>query len=422
MNVVYEVANLGLSFGTALTRSGIFRATQSFIAAARSRPDVNVRFVATDSYASEIQLARYDRSSGGELGNRLLSVWQISESLDGSINLMDRLLAADKNDPATAKLRAEIGLLNRMARPRPIAGAVDVYHSLRQPLASRDRIPAAVRIVTVHDMVPSLFPEVTEERFVSFHNAVLRSIDLKRDWVMCVSESTRRDFINLTGMAAERTFVVPLAASTRIFRPESDTKRLQTVLAHYGIAGQPYVLSVCTLEPRKNLTRLVKAFATIATNPDLKGVRLVLVGAVGWKSEPLLESIRSAGIPSDRVVMLGHVPDEDLGALLTGASVFAYPSLYEGFGLPPLEAMQCGTPVITSNVSSLPEVVGDAALMVDPTDETTIARALTDVLLNVELSADLRRRGLERAQAFTWERTVTETLAAYRELLAQADQ
>jgi glycosyltransferase involved in cell wall biosynthesis len=120
--------------------------------------------------------------------------------------------------------------------------------------------------------------------------------------------------------------------------------------------------------------------------------------------------------------MLGHVPDEDLGALLMGASVFAYPSLYEGFGLPPLEAMQCGTPVITSNVSSLPEVVGDAAITVDPADETAIARALKDVLLNGELAADLRRRGLERAQAFTWERTVTETLAAYRELLAQADR
>jgi glycosyltransferase involved in cell wall biosynthesis len=416
---VYEVANLGLSFGTALTRSGIFRVTESFTAEARSRPNVNVRFVATDSYASEIQLARYDRYSGGQLGDRLLSVWQTSELADDSINLMDRLLAAHEHDPATAKLRAEVGLLNRLARPRPMAGPVDVYHSLRQPLASRDRIPARVRIATLHDMVPSLFPEVTEERFVSFHNAVLRSIDLERDWVMCVSESTKRDFVSLTGMAAERTFVVPLAASTRVFRPENDTERLQTVLTHYGIAEQPYVLSVCTLEPRKNLTRLVKSFATIATNPDLKDVRLVLVGAVGWKSEPLLASIRTAGVPSNRVAMLGHVPDEDLGALLTGASVFAYPSLYEGFGLPPLEAMQCGTPVITSNVSSLPEVVGDAAITVNPADETAIARALTDVLVNAELAADLRRRGLERAKAFTWARTVSEAFAIYAELLAR---
>jgi glycosyltransferase involved in cell wall biosynthesis len=416
---VYEVANLGLSFGTALTRSGIFRVTESFTAEARSRPNVNVRFVATDSYASEIQLARYDRYSGGQLGDRLLSVWQTSELADDSINLMDRLLAAHEHDPATAKLRAEVGLLNRLARPRPMAGPVDVYHSLRQPLASRDRIPARVRIATLHDMVPVLFPEVTEERFVSFHNAVLRSIDLERDWVMCISESTRRDFVSLTGMAAERTFVVPLAASTRVFRPENDTERLQTVLTHYGIAEQPYVLSVCTLEPRKNLTRLVKSFATIATNPDLKDVRLVLVGAVGWKSEPLLASIRTAGVPSNRVAMLGHVPDEDLGALLTGASVFAYPSLYEGFGLPPLEAMQCGTPVITSNVSSLPEVVGDAAITVNPADETAIARALTDVLVNAELAADLRRRGLERAKAFTWARTVSEAFAIYAELLAR---
>jgi glycosyltransferase involved in cell wall biosynthesis len=417
VNVVYEVANLGLSFGTALTRSGIFRVTEAFIGEALTRPNVDARFVATDSYASEVQLARYDRATGGLLGDRRVSMWQSAASLDESVSLMDRLLAADENDAGTAKLRAEVGLLNRMARPRPLAGPADVYHSIRQPLATRDRIPARVRIVTIHDMVPSLFPDVTEERFIAFHNAVLGSIDHERDWVMCISESTKHDFVRVTGMADERVFVVPLAASPTIFRPEHDADRLRSALTRYGIADRRYVLSLCTLEPRKNLTRLVNAFASIAADPALHDVRLVLVGAVGWKSEPLLETIRSGGIQSERLVMLGHLPDEDLAAILTGASVFAYPSLYEGFGLPVLEAMQCGAPVITSNVSSLPEVVGDAAVMVDPTDEHSIAQAISDVLLNSERAADLRRRGLERAKIFTWQRTVDETIAAYESAL-----
>jgi glycosyltransferase involved in cell wall biosynthesis len=268
-------------------------------------------------------------------------------------------------------------------------------------------------------MVPSLYPDVTEERFVAFHDAVLRSIDVERDWVMCVSDCTRRDFISVTGMADERVFVVPLAASPQIFRPDEDRVHLQAVLARHGIADQRYVLSLCTLEPRKNLTRLVGAFAAIAANPALRDVRLVLAGALGWKPERLLERIQAVELPSDRLVLLGHVPDEDLSALLTGASVFVYASLYEGFGLPALEAMQCGAPVVTSRTSSLPEVVGDAAVSIDPTDEDALAQAMTDVLLDETLAADLRRRGLERAKTFTWRRTVDEAVAAYEAMLAR---
>jgi glycosyltransferase involved in cell wall biosynthesis len=417
---MYEVGNLGLSFGTALTRSGIFRLTESFVTEALTRPNVSARFVATDSYVSEVQLARYDRSVNGRLGERRVSAWDSGgSSLEEAVTLMDRLVAADERGPATARLRAEVALLNRMARPRRIDDPVDVYHSIRQPLAAPDRIRARVRVATIHDMVPSLFPDVTEERFVTLHDSVLRSIDVDRDWVVCISESTKRDFMQVTGMNEDRIFAVPLAASPDIFRPEENEARLTSVLGRFGLVDRRYVLSLSTLEPRKNLTRLVSAFAAVAANTDLRDVCLVLVGAVGWKSEPLTEAIRASGLPSERLMMLGHVPDEDLSALLTGASVFAYPSLYEGFGLPPLEAMQCGVPVVTSNTSALPEVVGDAAICIDPTSDHAIAQAITDVLLKPELAAELRRRGLERAKMFTWRRTVDETIAAYGEMLAR---
>jgi glycosyltransferase involved in cell wall biosynthesis len=386
-----------------------------------THPTVNARFVATDSYVSEIQLARYDRSVNGRLGERRVTAWDSgASSFEDSITLVDRLMAADERDSVTARLRAELALVNRTARPRSIASPVDVYHSIRQPLAGRDRIPARVRIATIHDMVPSLYPDVTEERFVAFHDAVLRSIDVERDWVMCPSESTRRDIMSLTRIAGDRIFVMPLAAAPEVFRPEEDDVRLQSVLARYGIADQPYVLSVCTLEPRKNLARLVRAFSGLAANPALGDVRLVLVGALGWKPESLLQAIRTVGLSSDRIVLPGHVPDEDLGAVLTGASAFVYPSLYEGFGLPVLEAMQCGAPVVTSNTSSLPEVVGHAAICVDPTDEDALAQAMTNVLVNSDLATELRRRGFERAKRFTWQRTVDNAVAAYDEMLSRA--
>ena len=417
MDVLYDVGNLGLAFGTELTRSGIFRATESFAAEALVHPGIHARFTATDSYASEVQLARYDRSIGGVIGERRVSAWQCAgSSLNESMLLFDRLLA-DEHGPGAARLRAEVGLLNRTAKPVTVAGAFDVYHSMRHPLADRTRVVARARVLFVHDMIPSLYPDVTEERFRALHDAVLRSIDFERDWLMCSAESTRRDIIDVTGMAHDRVFVVPLAASTHIFRPEQDQARLRSVLERYGIGDGRYILSVCTLEPRKNLTRLVSAFAALLRIPELQDVRLVLVGAMGWKTGPLLERIRTAELPDGKLLMTGHVPDEDLGALFTGASVFAYPSLYEGFGLPVLEAMQCGTPVVTSRTSSLPEVAGAAALTVEPTDEDALAQALHDVLQRPDLADTLRRRGVERARAFTWRRTMDETVNAYRRML-----
>ena len=415
---MYEVGNLGLAFGTALTRSGIFRVTESIVMEALTHPNINARFGATDSYVSEVQLARYDRSVNGRLGERRLSVWDSSSSLEESINLVDRLMAAEEAS-AAARLRAELGLLNRMARRRSLAGAMDVYHSMRQPLAARDRVTARVRVATIYDMVPTLYPELTEARFVAFHDALLCSIDIERDWVMCFSECTKHDIARLTPIPADRVVVVPLAASPQIFRPEPDELRLKSVLDRYGIADGRCVVSLSTLEPRKNLSRLVEAFSRATTNPALRDVRLVLVGALGWKSEALEETIRSARLPTERLVLLGHVPDEDLSALLTAVSVFVYPSLYEGFGLPVLEAMQCGAPVITSTTSSLPEVVGDAAVCVDPTDDDALAQAMSDVMLDSTLAADLRRRGLERAKTFTWRRTMDEAAAAYDAMLAR---
>ncbi|MGZ5299842.1 MAG: glycosyltransferase family 4 protein, partial [Actinomycetota bacterium] len=181
-------------------------------------------------------------------------------------------------------------------------------------------------------------------------------------------------------------------------------------LERLGVA-RPYVLSVGTLEPRKNLVRLVRAYRQVA--PDVPHA-LVLAGMPGWRTEALEAELARPG--PGTIVRTGHVSDDALDALYRGADVFAYPSLYEGFGLPVVEAMAHGVPTLASNTSSLPQVVGDAALLVDPTDVSEIAEGLARLLTETAPADDLRQRGLQRAATFTWAATARATLDVYRQL------
>jgi glycosyltransferase involved in cell wall biosynthesis len=212
----------------------------------------------------------------------------------------------------------------------------------------------------------------------------------------CISRSTEADLVRRFPRTAGRTHVVPLAADER-FRPEGPRA---------GVEDRPYVLGVGTLEPRKNLPRLVEAFASLPA--ETRGERLLaIVGPRGWEDEETLAAVHRH---RDLVRALGFVDDAQLAALYRGADLFAYPSLYEGFGLPVLEAMRCGTPVLTSNVSSLPEVAGEAALYVDPTTTDAIRDGLARALGDASLRAELARAGLDRSREFSWSRCARESM------------
>ena len=172
-----------------------------------------------------------------------------------------------------------------------------------------------------------------------------------------------------------------------------------------------------TLEPRKNFQRLINAYQMVA-NSGQQTPRLVIIGGHGWGNEELGKVVRESGL-DERVRLVGYVPDEDLPTLYRRAAVFVYPSLYEGFGLPPLEAMACGTPVVTSNISSIPEVVGEAAMLIDPYNTAEIAQAMASVLTNQGLRDTLRTSGLVRSRLFNWDKTARETLSLYREAIAE---
>ncbi|HLY27042.1 MAG TPA: glycosyltransferase family 1 protein, partial [Aggregatilineales bacterium] len=195
------------------------------------------------------------------------------------------------------------------------------------------------------------------------------------------------------------------------FKPVGDAAPLQAVRARYGLGQRPFILAVGTLQPRKNYARLIRAFAQIG-EADLA---LVIAGGRGWLYDEIFAEVQRLGL-GPRVIFPGFVADQDLPALYSAAAVLAYPSIYEGFGLPILEAFACGTPVVSSNASCLPEVAGDAALLIDPTDVAALAEALTRALTDTALRAQLTAAGLARAQQFTWQAAAQQLLAEYRAL------
>lgn len=262
-------------------------------------------------------------------------------------------------------------------------------------------------VVTIHDLTLRLMPNYHPVRRRTAMGPLLGPSARRAARVIAVSETSKRDIVRLLGVAAEKVSVIYEAAGPAFSpRPAS---RVRRVLERYGL-DHPYILFVGTIEPRKNLLRLVRAFAQLRA--EGRRERLVLVGALGWAYAPLFAEIERLGL-GDSISHLGFVGDDDLVALYNGAAVFVFPSLYEGFGLPPLEAMACGTPVVTSSTSACAEVATGGALLVDPTDETAIATAIRQVLTDPALAADLRRRGSARAAEFSWQRAAEQTLAVY---------
>jgi glycosyltransferase involved in cell wall biosynthesis len=265
-------------------------------------------------------------------------------------------------------------------------------------------------VVTVHDLVAFVCPDTVPYKYAVYMRWLLRRVAERADRIICVSENTKQDLVRVLGVDPGRISVVYLAAPAA-FQPFKDTARLEWVRRRYGLTG-PYIYHVGNIEPRKNLVRLVKAYLLLRRRLSRR-VRLVISGQKGWLTGLLFRELSGLELGDD-VVFTGYVPRADLPLLMSAAEMFVFPSLYEGFGLPALEAMCCGTPVVTSNISSLPEIVGQSAVLVDPLDEEAIAGGMQRVLEDGELRRRLEREGLARARLFSWERTALQTLEVYR--------
>lgn len=282
-------------------------------------------------------------------------------------------------------------------------GPVDLFHSTAfWPF----RVGRGSQVVTIPDLTPLMRPEWHPRRRRLAFRWMIRFLLANARRVIAISESTRRDVIRFYGYPADRIDVTHLAASD-CFRPMT-RHETRPMLEKHGLTWRGFILFAGTLEPRKNIERLVEACE------PLRGAPLVVVGRPGWNYGPILRRLRNS---RGDVRILGYVDAADLAALMASAAVLCYPSLYEGFGLPPLEAMASGTPVVTSNAGSLPEVVGEAGLLVDPCDVKALREALRRVLEDASLRDRLSALGLERSRLFTWKKCAAATLESYRRAL-----
>lgn len=291
------------------------------------------------------------------------------------------------------------------------SGEVDLAHNLCHQTPATRR---AARLVTVHDLSALCVPETHTARTVQVQTALLRQCAREADGIIAVSASCKQDLVDRLRVPEERIHVVHNGVRLEEFSGPFDAAALDAVKRRLGIT-RDYLIHLGTLEPRKNVLRLLEAYTRArAGRPDFP--QLLLVGKAGWKSAPILDALREHGAAAagEHVLHAGYVPRADAVALLRGARACLYPSLYEGFGLPVLEAMAARTPVITSNVSSMPEVAGDTALLVNPIDTDEIAGALLALLDNPAATAARVESAYLRAQTMTWHHSAQALADVYQ--------
>lgn len=268
-------------------------------------------------------------------------------------------------------------------------GKLDVFHS-----SDWTQSPAkAFKVTTIHDLAPLRFPEISHPKIVAAHRRRLEWVKKEVDKIIAVSEFTKREIVDLLGIEPERIVVIPEAADPDV--EPAPAKEIEKIKRKYMIDNN-YLL-VVGADPRKNVPLIVQAFSRIRSS--MTGLNLVIVGRL-WQELPYTPGVS----------LLGHVSKEDLNVLYSGAEALVYTSFYEGFGLPILEAMKVGTPVVTSNVSSMPEVAGDRAVLVNPKDPSEIAEGIKEVLKN---RANWSKKGIARAKEFSWKKAAKETLEVY---------
>ncbi len=282
---------------------------------------------------------------------------------------------------------------------------INLFWGTRQMLPPY--MPGGIRkVLTIYDLVPYYFPETME-----FYNRFVMKLFFSRsvkaaDHIITISEASARSLTEVLGVSEKKMSVIYPAADGYVLLDKTDSA--EYISEKYG-TNKNYVLTVSTVEPRKNLKTLFRAFAELRG----AGFQLLIAGASGWKTSAIHGEYERLELTEKEVKFLGYVPDEDMNKLYSGAALFVFPSIYEGFGIPPLEAMASGTPVIGSNSSSLPEVAGDAGILLDPYDISAWKENIEKIMSDPALQNGMRLKGIERAGLFSWEKSARQTLQVF---------
>ena len=312
----------------------------------------------------------------------------------------------------TPRWLARIWQRARMPLPAEVfTGRVDLYHATDFVLAPT--LPGTRTLLTVHDLSFVRVPEAASPPLKAYLDVVVPRSVASADHILADSAATKADLVEFYETPAEKITVL-YSGVGKYFRPINSRDALEEALKRHGLNGINYMLSVGTVQPRKNYSRVIEALAEARCRGQ--DLHFAIAGGRGWLEEEMTRTIERTGL-ADHVHLLGFVDDQDLPALYSGAGMLMMPSLYEGFGLPLLEAMACGTPVITSNLSSLPEVAGDAALLVDPYDVSAISDAIVAIASNAETRARLIAGGFHQVTKFTWTRAATQLMSIYHDML-----
>jgi glycosyltransferase involved in cell wall biosynthesis/SAM-dependent methyltransferase len=438
INIFYDISVLGYGHYESRSRTGVARVIENIASGLIASKQFDLSFCATHSWYAVKTCLDYLQTQPSFRGiplahssffrnfeSKLIELYQMLEN-------REKIFPEHSQEPQSKLLTANlkkylsnsIGISQQRSHliDQESLSEADIFHATFYHIPQQAReCKKLKKFATVYDLIPIILSQFFIGKNDADYQRMQASLNslTAEDYIICISEATKNDLLNhINKLNPERVFVTHLAANTALFYRCNDTENMASVKHKYGIPDAPYILGVSTLEPRKNLEHVIRCFAKVVQQQGIKDLNLVLVGAKGWEYEKIFQEIANFGLSKDRIIITGYVADEDLAAIYSGAMVFIYPSLYEGFGLPPLEAMQCGIPVITSNNSSLPEVVGDAGIMLDAADADGLCHSILKLYSTPALRQEMSLKSLAQAKKFSWERCTQETIAAYKTALS----
>lgn len=432
MKVFYDISVLGVGRHNPLARTGVARVVENIAYGLAASKECDLSFCESLSFRILKDCLNYLESnphfkSIPFVHSSFLTIFydkliELENMLDIHSRIAENTISSSEDKSLFRDMKESLESIISNFRNHPYSitsqslAKADIFHATFYPIPMVAREVKSVRkFLTVYDLIPILYPQffVTDYE-IQRNTSTIDSLS-PEDWVICISHDTKNELCNyLTNIDPAKVFVTHLAADSNMFYPCCEHQKITSTQKKYHIPEGPYVLGLSTLEPRKNLDHLIRCFADLVQQQNINDLSLVLVGNKGWNYGKILEEISNNYLLKKRIILTGRVADEDLAALYSGAIAFVYPSFCEGFGLPPLEAMQCGVPVITSNTSSLPEVVGNAAIMLDPTDTDGLSNSIFKIYNQPSLREIMSLKSLEQAKKFSWKRCTQETIGAYK--------